>query len=292
MSFIFSRNFYHLRNCLSISANSRLLRIDSNKSLSNRCILFPLRTYSDVTHRLLQTITPHIINLRFNISFASKEPKISYQYSDPIQLYQEQKEGDTIDQPATILVLDLGTTGFNSKTDKITEIAIRDVQGGMDSKFYTLVNPEVTLKNHKRNQLHTTSGVPRMEEAIQELLQWVMSRQINGKPVILVAHNGHCFDFPFLVRGFNEYEYQVPENWLFLDSLPLSREVLHDNGTKLKRGNHKLKDLVKFLNLAVEGSAQKAMVDVNALCSVLQHLTFLSKLTLADLIERAYTASR
>ncbi|KAJ4764473.1 DNA polymerase III polC-type [Rhynchospora pubera] len=287
MSFIFSRNFYHLRNCLLISANSRLLGIHSN-----RCIVFPLRTFSDVTHRLPQTITPRIINLQFNISLASKEPKISYQYSDPIQLYQEQKEGDTIDQTATILVLDLGTTGLNSKTDKITEIAIRDVQGGIDSKFYTLVNPEVTLRNHKRNELHTESGVPRMEEAIPRLLKWVDSRQRNGKPVILVAHNGHCFDFLFLVRAFHEYGYQIPENWLFLDSLHLARQVLHDNGTKLKRGNHKLKDLVKFFNIVVEASAQKAMVDVNALCAVLQQMTFVSKLTSGDLVERAYTASR
>lgn len=152
MSFIFFRNSRHLRNCLVIGANIRFLRIYSDKFISNQCIVSPLSTYCEVTRRLPETIT----------RFSLKEPKISYQDSDPIHLYQEKKHGGgTIDQTATILVLDLGTTGVNSRKNRITEIAIRDLKGGPDSTFHTLVNPEVPLKNHKTNQILTKSNVPR-----------------------------------------------------------------------------------------------------------------------------------
>lgn len=152
MPFIVFRNSRHLRNCLLIGANIRLLGIYSNKFISDQCIVFPLSTYCDVTRRLPQTIT----------RFALKEPKISYQDSGPIHLYQEKKHGGgTINQTATILVLDLGTTGVNSTKDQITEIAIRDLKGGSDSTFHTLVNPDLPLKNHKTNQILTKSHVPR-----------------------------------------------------------------------------------------------------------------------------------
>ncbi|XP_078159715.1 exonuclease DPD1, chloroplastic/mitochondrial-like [Carex rostrata] len=281
MSFIFFRNSRHLRNCLVIGANVRLLGIYSDKFISSQCIVSPLSTYCEVARRLPETIT----------RFSLKEPKISYQYSDTIHLYQDKKHGGgTIDQTATILVLDLGTTGVNSKKDQITEIAIRDLKGGPDSTFHTLVNPELPLKNHKTNQILTKSNVPRYFCLM--LLKWVKSRRMDSKLVLLVAHNGHCFDFPFLVRAFEQNGNQIPNDWLLLDSLPFARQLRHPDGTKLEKGNHKLNDLVTFCNVVPEGSAHKAMADVNALCFVLQHMTFVLKLTITDLIKRSFTPSR
>ena len=96
MSFIFFRNSRYQRNCLVIGAHIRFLGIYSDKFLSNQCIVSPLSTYCEVARRLPETIT----------RFSLKEPKISYQDSDPIHLYQEKKDGGgTIDQTATFWYL-------------------------------------------------------------------------------------------------------------------------------------------------------------------------------------------
>lgn len=53
-----------------------------------------------------------------------------------------------VDWPATILVCDIETTGFSPQMDRIIEFALRDLIGGKDSTFETLVNPE---KKHVSN---------------------------------------------------------------------------------------------------------------------------------------------
>lgn len=45
-----------------------------------------------------------------------------------------------------------------------------------------------------------------------------------------VAHNARCFDVPFLLKEFSRCSIDVPSNWLYLDSLPLAREVLKSEG--------------------------------------------------------------
>lgn len=47
----------------------------------------------------------------------------------------------------TVIVFDLETTGFSRKKDRIIEIAFRDLRGGMNSSFQTLVNPEQIVPN-------------------------------------------------------------------------------------------------------------------------------------------------
>ncbi|ONL97158.1 Exonuclease DPD1 chloroplastic/mitochondrial, partial [Zea mays] len=44
--------------------------------------------------------------------------------------------------PATILVFDIETTGFSRRDDRIIEFAVRDLMGGKNSTFQTLINPE------------------------------------------------------------------------------------------------------------------------------------------------------
>lgn len=72
-----------------------------------------------------------------------------------------------------------------------------------------------------------------MKEAIASLLKWVKSRQTDSKLVVLVAHNGHCFDFPFLVRTIEQNDNQVPNDWLLFDTLPFARQLRHPDGRPL-----------------------------------------------------------
>lgn len=70
----------------------------------------------------------------------------------------------------------------------------------------------------------------RMEDLIPILLQYVRSREKPGGDVIFVAHNARCFDVPFIINELRRYSVEIPPNWLFLDTLPLARELMKSGG--------------------------------------------------------------
>lgn len=69
-----------------------------------------------------------------------------------------------------------------------------------------------------------------MEELIPKLKQYVKSREKLGGFVVFVAHNARAFDLPFLVMEFRRCSEEIPPNWLFLDTLPLAREMKKSGG--------------------------------------------------------------
>lgn len=80
------------------------------------------------------------------------------------------------------------------------------------------------------DQTNDALSVCRMEELIPIFLRYVQSRQKPGGYVMFVAHNGKTFDFRFLINEFNRCSYEIPHNWLLLDSLPLARENMKSVG--------------------------------------------------------------
>lgn len=48
--------------------------------------------------------------------------------------------------------------------------------------------------------------------------------------MVLVAHNARGFDVPFLIKEFSRCSFDIPPNWLFVDTLPLAREVMKSGG--------------------------------------------------------------
>lgn len=70
----------------------------------------------------------------------------------------------------------------------------------------------------------------RMEDLIPILLQYVRSREKPGGDVLFVAHNARCFDVPFIICELRRYSIKIPPNWLFLDTLPLARELMKSGG--------------------------------------------------------------
>jgi len=73
----------------------------------------------------------------------------------------------------------------------------------------------------------------RMEDLIPILLQYVRSREKPGGHVLFVAHNARCFDVPFIMNELRRYSVNIPPNWLFLDTLPLARELMKSGGLLL-----------------------------------------------------------
>lgn len=64
-------------------------------------------------------------------------------------------ENDDWASLVTIIVFDLETTGFSTTEERIIEIALRDLRGGENSTFRTLVNPERDITNSMVHKITT-----------------------------------------------------------------------------------------------------------------------------------------
>ncbi|BFG36851.1 hypothetical protein CerSpe_231240 [Prunus speciosa] len=186
------------------------------------------------------------------------------QHFDIRQLIAQNKDLASL---VTVIVFDTETTGFSRERDHIIEIALQDLQGGENSTFQTLVNPECRVLNSHIHGITTNMvnrpDVPRMEDLIPILLKYVKSRQ---KP-------------------------DIPSDWLFKDTLPMGREAMKSEGSKPSSRSISLQALREHLGIPLDGSAHRAMSDVKVLAAVFQRLTFMLKLPLASLVEDAFTAS-
>jgi DNA polymerase III epsilon subunit-like protein len=72
-----------------------------------------------------------------------------------------------------------------------------------------------------------------MEDLVPILLQYVRSREKPNGYTLLVAHNARTFDVPFLLKEFSRCSTEIPSNWLFVDTLPLARELMKSKGQSL-----------------------------------------------------------
>lgn len=66
------------------------------------------------------------------------------QYCD---IQQEIAQNKDLASLVTVIVFDIETTGFSRKSERIIEIALRDLQGGENSTFQTLINPQCKVPN-------------------------------------------------------------------------------------------------------------------------------------------------
>ncbi|KAJ1385604.1 Ribonuclease H-like superfamily [Sesbania bispinosa] len=205
---------------------------------------------------------------------------------------QEIAQYKNLSDLVTVIVFDLETTGYSKVNERIVEIALRDLQGGENSTFQTLVNPQRYVPNSHIHGITTnmvnSPDVPRMEDLIPILLKYIQSRKKHGGYVLWVAHNAHLFDAPLLIHEFIRCSTEVPRNWLFLDTLPLARQLMK-SGKNLS--SISLAALCEFYRIKVDGSAHRAMVDVMTLSQILPMLTFDLKLTLSDLVKKSLSIS-
>ncbi|KAF7805070.1 importin subunit alpha-2-like [Senna tora] len=215
------------------------------------------------------------------------------QNQDYCDIQQEIAQNKDLSSLVTVIVFDIETTGFSRVDGRIIEIALRDLQGGENSTFQTLVNPQRSVPNSHihgiTTQMVNKPEVPRMKDLIPILLQYVQSRQKPGGYVLWVGHNARSFDVPFIIHEFNRCSIEIPRNWLFADTLPLTRELMKSGGTNLS--SKSLAALSELYKIRVDGSAHRAMVDVNTLSRILPRLTFDLKLTLAGLVEKSFTVA-
>lgn len=89
------------------------------------------------------------------------------QYCDIQQDIAQRKDLSSI---VTVIVFDIETTGLSRAGERIIEIALRDLQGGENSTFQTLVNPQRYVPNSHihgiTTQMVNRPDVPRYSEVL------------------------------------------------------------------------------------------------------------------------------
>ncbi|XVF05983.1 hypothetical protein REPUB_Repub06bG0008700 [Reevesia pubescens] len=244
--------------------------------------------HSDIVRKILDEKVSTSTALNLNKTKISESQEL--QYCGIQQLIAENKD---LADLVTFIIYDTETSGLSRKDDRIIEIALQDLSGGENSTFQTLVNPGRYVANSHVHGISTNMvcrpDVPRMEELIPILLQFVKSRQKPGGYVLWGAHNSFAFDLPFLINEFSRCSYEIPSNWLFMDTLSLARELMKSGGSNLPSGTS-LQALREHYRIPLVGSAHRAMSDVRTLAMILQMLTFDLKLSLLNLVGRSSTA--
>jgi len=149
------------------------------------------------------------------------------------------------------VVFDLETTGLNPQTDKIIELSgVRVRRGLVEDKFSTLVNPclpippSATRINHITDKM--VQNAPLLRNALEAFLDFIGND-------ILVGHNIHSFDLPFLRNSIRqELERTVENN--YIDTLYLAKRCLPG------RSHYRLTDLAEHFQIETKG-AHRALND-------------------------------
>jgi hypothetical protein len=118
--------------------------------------------------------------------------------------------------------------------------------------------------------LVSAPAVPSFARAAELLEEFVETarRGGGGAPVLLAAHNARQFDAGFLQAEYRRLGRELPDDWRFVDTLPLARRQLDKDVV----GKFNLESLAKHFNVvAKEGeTAHRAGADARVLGDILQ----------------------
>ena len=164
-------------------------------------------------------------------------------------------KGQDID--TTYCVLDLETTGFSFRTEKITEVGIMKIKNGeVIDEFSCFVNPEKSIPLDVVKVTNITDDMVKNAETIDKVFPKIL--EFIGDSV-LVAHNAD-FDMGFLKYNAEQLGYEL--NNTYIDTLRLARELFPEYK------KYKLGIIAENLGIKVE-VAHRALDDVDTTVKVL-----------------------
>ena len=138
-------------------------------------------------------------------------------------------------------ILDIETTGFSAKKDKITEIGVIRVSGDkVIDTFDELVNPQIKIPFHIKNITNITDDMVSKASTINEVLPKLINF-VGNTPV--VAHNAK-FDVRFIKYNANQLGYDF--NNKYIDTCYLAKKLFPEYDS------HKLNDIANNLNIKVD----------------------------------------
>ena len=136
-----------------------------------------------------------------------------------LQWYTTKDERDIL---KNYVVLDLETTDKDAEICGIVEIAAIRVENSIiKDQLHTLINPEIPISQGAKSVHNISDQDVQNKPTIQEF--WPAFKKFIGDS-ILIAHNGHQFDFPILDRFAKNLDGTRLKNIRF-DSLVMARRV-------------------------------------------------------------------
>lgn len=179
---------------------------------------------------------------------------------------------------ATLVVVDLETTGTDPRSDAITEIGAVKVRGGeVIGEFRTFVDPERPIPAYIASLTGITDATVRGAPSIRVALPMFLDF---AGPAVLVAHNAR-FDISFLSAqaAVCEIDWTRPT---VLDTLALARTVFRRDEVR----DHKLSTLAAHVGASItpdHRALSDARATVDVLHAIIERLGPSGAFTLEDL---------
>ena len=142
------------------------------------------------------------------------------------------------------IALDLETTGLNSKTDSITEIAAcRFIDGKIKDKFSTLINPEISIPSNITDitgiSNEMVKNAPVLKDVLHGFMDFIGSTPIVGQNI--------DFDYDFIKTACKKYNISFDITTLY-DTLPLARMFIYFHNS------FNLSSLCEYYNISNENA--------------------------------------
>ena len=235
---------------------SQMDGMTSAKDLIKRAMKWGMKSIAITDHGVVQAF-PEAHKL---LGFDNKDMKVIYGVEaylvpdkTPCVSFQKGQDIDT-----TYCVLDLETTGFSFRTEKITEVGIMKFKNGeVIDEFSCFVNPEKPIPQRVIEVTNITDDMVKDAETIEKVMPKII--EFVGDSV-LVAHNAD-FDIGFL--KYNAKLLGLSLENTYLDTLRLAKELFPE----FKK--YKLGLIAEKLGIKVE-VAHRALDDVDTTVKVLK----------------------
>ena len=198
---------------------SQMDGMTSAKDLIKRAMKWGMKSIAITDHGVVQAF-PEAHKL---LGFDNHDIKIIYgveAYLAPDKVSPVSfSKGQSID--TTYCVLDLETTGFSFRTEKITEVGIMKVKNGeVIDEFSCFVNPEKPIPQRVVEVTNITDDMVKDAETIDKVMPKIL--EFVGDSV-LVAHNAD-FDMSFIKA--NCERLGLPCDFTYVDTVALARYLL------------------------------------------------------------------
>ncbi len=209
---------------------SQMDAVTSCQDLLKRAMKWGMKSIAITDHGVVQSF-PDAYHL---LGVNNKDLKViygveAYLVNDDVPPIVVDSKNQNIDD-TTYCVLDLETTGFSPKTEKITEVGImKVVNGKVVDEFSCFVNPEKPIPPRVTEVTHITDEMVKDAETIDKVMPKIID--FVGDSVI-VAHNAR-FDVGFL--KYNSKKLGLKFDNTYLDTLALAK-VLFPDFKKYKLG--------------------------------------------------------
>jgi DNA polymerase III epsilon subunit family exonuclease len=185
--------------------------------------------------------------------------------------------------PTTLVAFDLETTGLSPVKDEIIEIgavkfSFHKVGERMEilekGTFQSLVKPDRHIPEEATRVNHITDAMVQDAPVAKDVLPNFL--RFCGQSSLLVAHNGHAFDAPFLREACKKAGIATPRLPV-MDSLKISRNLMRESAS------HKLSDIAGRMVASGEirirleqGELHRALYDCQVLAQVVGRLVLKS----------------